>query len=85
MAILLTLCGFIALAVGGWRSYSIARQALRPLVHDGEPTRTAIEAARPLQDRFRVRLFVRRVAAAVGWLVVALYGLYLVSVGAVAA
>ena len=85
MAILLTLCGFIALTVGGWRSYSIARQALGPLVHDGEPTRTAIEAARPLQDRFRVRLFVRRVAAAVGWLVVALYGLYLASVGAVAA
>lgn len=85
MAILLTFCGLVAFVVGGWRSYSIARQALGPLVHDGEPTRTAIEAARPVQDRFRVRLFVRRLVAAVGWLVVALYGLYLISVGAVAA
>jgi len=82
MPSLLTFCGLVAFVVGGWRSYSIARQALGPLVHDGEPTRTAIEAARPVQDRFRVRLFVRRVTGSVGWLIVALYGLYLLSVGA---
>lgn len=84
-SILLTFCGLVAFVVAGWRSYSIARQALGPLVHDGEPTRTAIEAARPVQDRFRVRLFVRRVAVSVGWLVLALYGLLLMSVGAAAA
>ena len=47
MVILLTFCGLVALVVGGWRSYSIARQALGPLVREGDPTRTAIEAARP--------------------------------------
>lgn len=83
MVILLTFCGFVALVVGGWRSYSIARQALGPLVREGDPTRTAIEAARPFLDRFRIRLFIRRVAVSVGWLLVALYGLFLVSAGAV--
>ncbi len=84
-SILLTLCGLVAFVVAGWRSYAMARQALGPLVHDGEPTRTAIEAARPVQDRFRVRLFVRRAVVAVGWLLVSLYGLYLVAAGALAA
>ena len=84
MPIVLTFCGLVAFGVGAWRGYVSVRQALAPLVHDGEPTRTAIEAARPVQDRFRVRLFVRRVTGSVGWLVVALYGLYLLSVGAAA-
>ena len=84
MPIVLTFCGLVAFGVGAWRGYAAVRQALGPLVHDGEPTRTAIEAARPVQDRFRVRLFVRRVTGSVGWLIVALYGLYLLSVGAAA-
>jgi hypothetical protein len=77
-------CGLTALAIGGWRGYALAREALAPLIHPGDPTRTAIEAARPVHARFRVRLFVRRVTAAAAWLTVALYGLYLVQAGSVA-
>ncbi len=84
MPIVLTFCGLAAFGIGAWRGYAAVRRAFAPLIHDGEPTRTAIEAARPVQDRFRVRLFVRRVTASVGWLIVALYGLYLLSVGAAA-
>jgi hypothetical protein len=84
MGFLLVGCGLTALAIGGWRGYALAREALAPLVHDGEPTRTAIEAARPVHSRFRVRLFARRVTAAAAWIVVALYGLYLIVAGSVA-
>ena len=83
MGYLLVGCGLTALAIGGWRGYALARGALAPLVHPGDATRSAIEAARPVHTRFRVRLFVRRVAAATGWLVVALYGLYLIQAGSV--
>ncbi|MDQ6793744.1 MAG: hypothetical protein M3067_02755 [Chloroflexota bacterium] len=82
MPLLLTFCGLVAFGIGAWRGYAAVRQALAPLVHDGEPTRSAIEGARPVQDRFRVRLFVHRVTGSVAWLIVALYGLYLLSVGA---
>jgi hypothetical protein len=81
MAILLVACGLTAAVIGGWRGYALARAALAPLVHEGEPTRTALEAARPIHSRFRVRLFARRVLAATGWLILALYGLYLAQVG----
>jgi hypothetical protein len=84
MGFLLVGCGLTALAIGGWRGYALAREALAPLVHTGDPTRTAIEAARPVHARFRVRLFARRVTAAAAWLVVALYGLYLIQAGSVA-
>jgi hypothetical protein len=84
MGLLLVGCGLTALTIGGWRGYALAREALAPLVHDGEPTRTAIEAARPVHARFRVRLFLRRVTVATGWLVVALYGLFLVQAGSIA-
>ena len=67
--------------VGAWRGYAVAREAIAPLAHDGEPTRTAIEATRPLLARARVRLFVRRLAASLAWIAVALYGLFLLSVG----
>jgi hypothetical protein len=83
MGIVLVGCGLTALAIGSWRGYALAREALGPLVHAGESTRSAIEAARPFHARTRVRLFVRRVAAATAWLVVALYGLYLVAAGSV--
>ncbi|HKG57020.1 MAG TPA: hypothetical protein VKA85_07220 [Candidatus Limnocylindrales bacterium] len=84
MPVVVTLCGLVALVLGTWRSYAVAREALGPLAHDGDPTRTAIEAARPLHARFRIRLFLRRVTIAVGWLLVALYGLFLVSAASVA-
>lgn len=81
MGIVLVLTGFTAAAIGAWRSYATLRDALAPLVHGGEPTRTAIDAARPIHDRMRVRLFVRRVMVSLGWLVVAFYGLFLMSSG----
>jgi len=76
---LLQLCGVIALVIAGSRSYAATRQAVGPLVHDGDPTRTAIEATRRITDRPRVRLFARRLALALGWLVVAMYGLFLIA------
>jgi hypothetical protein len=84
MGLVLVGCGLTALAIGGWRGYALTREAVGPLVHAGEPTRTALEAARPVHARFRVRLFVRRVGAATAWLLVALYGLYLIQAGSVA-
>jgi hypothetical protein len=78
---ILGLCGLTAAFVGAWRGYAVAREAISPLVHAGEPTRTAIEATRPLFARPRVRLFVRRLAISIGWIAVALYGLFLASVG----
>ncbi len=74
----LELCGLIAVVIAMGRSYSATRQAVGPLVHDGDPTRTAIEASRPIAARPRVRLFARRLAVAIGWLAVALYGLFLI-------
>ncbi len=79
MSAVLLLCGSVAALLGAWRSYAVAREALTPFVHDGEPTRSAIESARPVTERPRVRLFVRRVAVSLAWLAVAMYGLYLVS------
>jgi hypothetical protein len=84
MPVLVTVCGLVALVLGTWRSYAVVREALAPLVHSGDPTRTAIEAAQPFHERARVRLFARRVTIAVGWLIVALYGLFLVSAASVA-
>lgn len=81
VAAILGLCGATAVIVGAWRGYAVAREAIAPLAHAGEPTRTAIEATRPLLARSRVRLFVRRLAASLGWIAIALYGLFLVSVG----
>jgi hypothetical protein len=83
MGLLLVLSGLVVSALGTWRSYAAAREAIGPLVHDGEPTRSALEAARPIHARTRVRLFARRLALAVGWLLIALYGLFLLSVGLV--
>jgi hypothetical protein len=52
-------------------------------VRQGDPTRAAIDAARPLPAREGVRRAVRSVVAAVAWLVLALYGLFLASTGSV--
>jgi hypothetical protein len=64
-----------AALVGGWRGYAVAREALAPLAHPGDPTRTAIESTRPIYARPRVQLFARRLVVSVGWILVALYGL----------
>jgi hypothetical protein len=81
MQLLLGTCGIVIVAIGGWRSYAMAREALGPIAHEGDPTRTALEAARPILARTRVRLFLRRVAISLAWLLVAGYGLYLVVAG----
>jgi hypothetical protein len=72
--------GLIATILGTWRGYIVAREALGPLVHEGDATRTLIDAGRPVHARMRVRLFARRVVAAVAWLALAMYGLFLISV-----
>jgi hypothetical protein len=78
----LVLSGLFATVYGTWRGYVAARDALVPLLREGEPTRTLIEASRPLHARSRVRIVARRVVIAVAWLSIALYGLYLATVGA---
>lgn len=79
MGPVLVLTGLVAAAIGSWRGYVNARAALAPVVHGGEPTRTALEATQPIVERARVRRVVRNVAASVGWLGVAMYGLFLVA------
>jgi hypothetical protein len=78
IVLVLTASGLALVAIGIWRGYALARRALEPLAHEGDATRTAIEALRPLPFRPRVRTFAQRVLLAVGWLMVALYGLYLI-------
>ena len=81
MGLILIACGSVAIAVGAWRGYAVAREAIAPIAHDGESTRSAIEGTRPILARPRLRLFVRRLSTSVGWLAIAMYGLYLVVVG----
>jgi hypothetical protein len=80
-AFVLILTGTYALGWGLVRGYLSARAALRPLVSEGEPTRRLIESAKPVYERARVRTSVRCAVWAVAWLVVAMYGLFLVTVG----
>ena len=77
--------GAFAMVYGSWRGYVSAKAALAPLVTEGDPTRTLIEAHRPIHARSRVRLAIRHVVVAVGWLTVALYGMYLATAGMAAA
>lgn len=79
MALVLVLSGLVATVVGTWRGYVNARDMLAPLAHPGEPTPTAVEATRPVIERARVRRAARSLAAAVAWLAVAMYGLFLVA------
>jgi hypothetical protein len=74
----LQLCGVIAIVIAASRSYAATRQAVGPFVHEGDPTRTALEATRRITDRPRVRLFARRLVVAIGWLAVVMYGLFLI-------
>ena len=79
MEAVLLLSGLLIAAIGTWRGYANARLVVAPLVHPGEPTRTAVEATQPLAERARIRRAARNVVAAVGWLVLAMYGLFLVA------
>ncbi len=81
MAAVLVASGLVLVLIGLGRGYAASRSALAPLVHPGEPTRAAIDAGRPLVARMRVRRFLRGTAAAIVWLLLAGYGLFLVSVG----
>ena len=79
--LVLVLCGVVLAAWGTWRGYAAARSALVPLLAHGEPTRTLVDATRPVHARMRVRVAARHVVLAVAWLTIALYGLFLVTVG----
>ncbi len=81
MGFLLIACGLVLAGVGTWSGYRNARDAISPAAHEGDPTRSAIDAARPLHARPSVRRFARSAAVAVVWLALALYGLFLVSTG----
>jgi hypothetical protein len=85
MPLVLVACGIVLAGVGTWTGYRHARDAIVPAARPGDPTRTAIDAARPLHARIGVRRFARSVAAAVAWLALALYGLYLAQTGAILA
>lgn len=81
LSAVLIVAGLFATAWGCGRGYAAARAALLPLTRVGEPTRALVDAARPAFARTHVRGAVRNVLLAVGWLGVAMYGLYLVTVG----
>jgi hypothetical protein len=77
----LVISGVFALVYGSWRGCVAARQAVLPLVRQGDETRTLIEAARPIHERSRVRLAARHAGLSMTWLGVAMYGLCLATVG----
>jgi hypothetical protein len=77
----LVLSGLVTVAWGSWRGYGAARSALAPLVREGDPTRTLIEASQPIHARSRVRMAARKVLLAMAWVCVSMYGLYLLTVG----
>jgi hypothetical protein len=72
-------CGLAATAIGTWRGYANARAVVAPLAHPGDATRTAVEATQPMADRARIRQVAHNVAAAIAWLVLAMYGLFMVA------
>lgn len=79
MEAVLFLSGLAAVAIGTSRGYANARAVVAPLVHPGDATRTAIEATQPLAERARLRRMARNVAAAIAWLFLAMYGLFLIA------
>ena len=83
MGLLLMACGLALAVVGTWSGYRNAREAIAPAAHESDPTRAAIDAARPLHARAGVRRAARSVAASLAWLALALYGLFLASTGSV--
>jgi hypothetical protein len=83
MGVLLLTCGLVLAGVGTWRGYRSARDAIAPAAHPGDPTRVTIDASRPPHPSSAARRFARSAAVAIGWLVLALYGLFLASTGSV--
>lgn len=81
MGALLVAIGLAVIGLAAWRSYAAVRIAVGPLVHDGDPTRSLIDSTRPIHERSRIRSFARSVTLSIGWLIVALYGLFLVASG----
>jgi hypothetical protein len=81
-AVVLLLAGAFLAAWGTWQGYRAAGAALLPLVRKGDPTRTLIDATRPVHARTRVRVAARHIVMAVAWVAVAMYGLFLATVGA---
>ena len=79
MELVLLLSGLFVAALGTWRGYANARLVVAPLARPGEPTRIAVEATQRLEERARVRRAARNLVVAVGWLVLAMYGLFLVA------
>ena len=79
MGHVLIVCGFVVIAIGTWRGYANARAVVAPLVHPGDATRTAAEATSHVAEPARVRQAARNLVAAIAWLVIALYGLFLVA------
>ena len=66
MEAVLLACGLAATAIGTWRGYVNARAVVAPLAH-------------PAAEQARVRQVARNLVAAIAWLVIALYGLFLVA------
>jgi hypothetical protein len=83
LAFVLVGAGVVATASGTWYGYAAARSALVPFLRDGDPTRALVEAAKPVHERARVRVAARSILAALVWIAVAMYGLYLVTAGMV--
>lgn len=81
LSAVLVATGLFLTVYGSLRGYAAARAALQPLGRDGEPTRTLVESARPLLARTRVRGVARHLGLALAWLAIAMYGLYLATVG----
>ncbi len=79
MSLVLLVSGLAVIGIGLWRGYVAARQAVAPVAHDGDPTRAAIDASRPWTQRPRVRAFARNALVSIGWIAIAMYGLFLVS------
>jgi hypothetical protein len=81
LALVLVCTGLAAMAAGTWYGYAAARSALVPFVREGDATRALVEAARPVHERTRVRAAARSLVAAVIWISIGLYGMYLLTVG----
>jgi hypothetical protein len=85
MPAILFICGAILTAYGGWRGWVNGRSMLAPAVHppdsgngpDGRPRRPrSTSPGAPAE----IRRAVWRLALAVGWLLLAMLGLYMMTV-----
>ena len=79
MEAVLLACGLAATAIGTWRGYANARAVVAPVVHPGDATHTSVDASTSVADRARVRRAARHLVVAIAWLVIAMYGLFLVA------